>query len=304
MKWKAIPSFVEGTSHRKLEIPCQDYGNCKILFNDVIVGAVADGAGSAKFSHIGAQLAVEKAISHLETWIIKLKQKKPNWQQPIPEETAEKVFSGTLKNVVNALKKKACENDYFFNDLACTLLIFVATPDWIAAMQIGDGFIVVRPEDSQYQLLFQPDKGEYANETTFVTSSNAQSEMRVVVVTGNQKFICASTDGLERLAISFRDWKPFAGFFSPFEEGLKITNNLEQEAKDIEKWMASEEVNARTDDDKTMLLCLYDRDIQPKSNLDEQLISSTSFNTKLTTKQPDKPRFTAFLDSVKNFILP
>ncbi len=78
----------------------------------MIVGAVADGAGSAKFSHIGAQLAVKKALLHLETWIIRLKQKKPNWQQPIPEELAKKVFSGTLKNVANALKKKACENDY------------------------------------------------------------------------------------------------------------------------------------------------------------------------------------------------
>ncbi|MBN3963340.1 PP2C family serine/threonine-protein phosphatase [Nostoc sp. NMS8] len=303
MKWKAIPSFVEGTSHKKLEIPCQDYGNYKI-FNDVIVGAVADGAGSAKFSHIGAQLAVEKALLHLETWIIRLKQKKPNWQQPIPEELAKKVFSGTLKNVVNALKKKACENDYLFNDLACTLLIFVATPDWIAAMQIGDGFIVVRFEDSEYQLLFQPDKGEYANETNFVTSSSAQSEMRVVVLPGNQKFICASTDGLERLAISFRDWKPFAGFFSPFEEGLKITNNLKQEAKDIENWMASQEVNARTDDDKTMLLCLYDGDTQTINNLDKQLINSKDLNTELTTKQLSKPPLTTIIDSIKNFILP
>ena len=33
--------------------------------NDVIVGAVADGAGSAKYSDIGSKLAVETALKYL-----------------------------------------------------------------------------------------------------------------------------------------------------------------------------------------------------------------------------------------------
>ncbi|MFM7366283.1 MAG: protein phosphatase 2C domain-containing protein [Sphaerospermopsis kisseleviana] len=47
MSWKAIARFAVGTSHQEQKIPCQDYGHYRI-FNDVIVGTVADGAGSAK----------------------------------------------------------------------------------------------------------------------------------------------------------------------------------------------------------------------------------------------------------------
>ncbi|WP_338422937.1 protein phosphatase 2C domain-containing protein [Anabaena sphaerica] len=77
----------------------------------------------------------------------------------------------------------------------------MATPEWVAAMQIGDGFIVMRCQDAEYQILFKPDKGEFFNETTFVTSVNALEEMQVEVFPGKQGFICASTDGLEKVQL-------------------------------------------------------------------------------------------------------
>lgn len=293
MTWKAIARSEQGTSHIHLNMCCQDYGDYKLI-NNVIIGAVSDGAGSAKFSNIGSQIAVKTALLHLEKWLLKLKQKQPNlkWQKPIPEDKARKVFSGTLKYVVNALNEKLNKN-CSLKDLACTLLVFIATPDWIAAMQIGDGFIVVRSENLEYQLLFHPVKGEYANETTFVTSSNAQSEMQVKVLEGNQTFICASTDGLERLAISFHDCKPFPGFFRPFEEGIKIANNLELEAEDIARWMVSEEVNARTDDDKTMLLCIYDGEEKLKDSSDTILtnLNNDKSEINLSRSNPLQPQY-------------
>ncbi|RUT07143.1 hypothetical protein DSM106972_024040 [Dulcicalothrix desertica PCC 7102] len=266
MGWKAIGSSVKGTSHKQGNIPCQDYSEHKVI-DDVIVGAVADGAGSAKFSNIGAKLAVKTALFHLEEFFKNLKEeKKRDLQQPIVSELAREVFREVFREILdkvkNELKAKASEQECDFNDLACTLLAFIATPDWIAAMQIGDGFIVIRAENSnEYKLFFPPDKGEYANETIFVTSKDADYKMDVLY---NPKFICASTDGLERLAINFRDWKPSSGFFKPFEEGLKITEKLEQEEEDIKKWLTSEDVNTRTDDDKTLLLCLYEGESKSK----------------------------------------
>jgi hypothetical protein len=289
----------KGTSHIQRDMCCQDYGNYKVIKN-IIIGAVSDGAGSARFSDKGAQVAVETALLRLEKWLLKLKQKQPklNWQKPIPEDKARKVFSATLKYVVNALAENVT-NDCSLNDFACTLLVFIATPDWIAAMQIGDGFIVTRSENSDYQLLFHPDKGEYANETTFVTAFNAKDEMRIKVLEGNQSFICASTDGLERLAISFQEWKPFSGFFKPFEEGIKIANILELEAKDIARWMISPEVNARTDDDKTMLLCFYEK----KKNLKG---SSNTIEINLNTDELESHTNSNknFFNTIKNLIYP
>ncbi|MEH2146175.1 protein phosphatase 2C domain-containing protein [Nostoc sp.] len=37
-------------------------------------------------------------------------------------------------------------------------------------------------QNSEYQLLFQPYKGEFINETTFITSTNAVKDMRVKVI--------------------------------------------------------------------------------------------------------------------------
>ena len=223
----------------------------------MIVGAVADGAGSLKYSDIGSKLAVKTVLKCFSD--INESPQKKVFSQPLSKKEAQKVFAKIVNQVITELQKQADEGDHSVNDLACTLLIFVATPDWLAAMQIGDGFIVLRSKDSEYQLLFQPDKGEFANETTFITSTNALKEMQVEVISQKQEFICASTDGLEKVAIRLSDWKPFPPFFKPLEEYLHESVNPKED-KYLTEFLNSERLNSRTDDDQTLLLCLFDRE--------------------------------------------
>lgn len=263
MVWKAIARSETGTSHQSQKIPCQDYSKYLIL-DDVIVGAVADGAGSAKYADDGSKLAVETVLKSLDD-VIKSPDKQGEIEtrlsQPLSELEAKPLFAKIVNRVLAELSKKASEEDYSVNELACTLLVFIATPNWLAAMQIGDGFIVLRSKNSEeYQLLFHPDKGEFANETTFITSENAIQEMQVDVIAGEQEFICASTDGLEKVAIRFQDWKAFSPFFKPFEEYLKLTPNPEENAEYLTNFLNSERLNTRTDDDKTLLLCRWERE--------------------------------------------
>ncbi|BAY17375.1 hypothetical protein NIES21_32120 [Anabaenopsis circularis NIES-21] len=276
MGWKAIACSATGTCHIDRNVPCQDYGDY-IVIDDVIVGAVADGAGSAKHSDIGSKLAVKTTLSHLYRLLRWNKRKNEDLRKPITPDIAKKTFNDTLTKVKDVLNKEVQSKGFSINDLACTLLVFCATPTWIAAMQIGDGFIVVKlKESNNYQLLFPPDKGEYANETTFVTSTNAFSRMKVDVIIGKQEFICASTDGLERLAIDFRTGEAFSGFFNPFEQGLRERDKHEEE-KSLEDWLYSEGVNARTDDDKTLLVCLYEESgLNRQSSLESQSPSQLS----------------------------
>ncbi|MBK1987568.1 protein phosphatase 2C domain-containing protein [Sphaerospermopsis aphanizomenoides BCCUSP55] len=256
MGWKAIARSATGTSHKDQKIPCQDYGNYRI-FNDVIVGAVADGAGSAKYSHIGSKVAVETVIQCFTE--INQYPDKQGLSQPLDKEEAKKVFTEIVNHVIAELKKQAENKDYSVNDLACTLLVFIATPEWVAAMQIGDGFIVMGSQDTEYQMLFKPDKGEFFNETTFVTSVNALEEMQVEVFSGKQEFICAATDGLEKVAIRFSDWQPFPPFFKPLEEYLRETEKPGCDGDNyIMEFLDSDRLNARTDDDKTLVLCLFE----------------------------------------------
>ena len=291
MNWKAIARSAIGTSHQKQEMPCQDYGSYKII-DDVIIGAVADGAGSAKYAEIGAKLAVETVLEaftaediskitasvHSESSETKNQSNSSvkSWNflgitnrngsssvaihQPLSysEQEVRQIFTKTVQKVRVTLKEQAKNNNYSVEDLACTLLAFIATPDWIAAIQIGDGFIVLRCQEEDAQLLFPPDKGEYVNETTFVTSANALEAMRVCVKQDKPEFICASTDGLERLAIRMSDWTPFTPFFQPLEQYLQETSNPEQEDEYLKSFLNSDRLNARTDDDKILLLCFYD----------------------------------------------
>ncbi|MHC5675895.1 PP2C family serine/threonine-protein phosphatase [Nostoc sp.] len=263
MNWKAVARSAIGTSHENQGIVCQDYGDYRIFHDVIIVGAVADGAGSAKHSDVGAKLAVEtvlKCFSDINESPQKEEELEPGYSKRLSKEEAEKLFATIVKKAIAKLHEQAAKENYSVNDLACTLLIFLAAPDWFAAMQIGDGFIVMRSQESEYQLLFQPDKGEFANETTFITSANAVKEMQVKVISEKQEFICASTDGLEKVAIRLSDWEPFSPFFKPLEEYLHEPVNGEEKDKYLMEFLNSERLNSRTDDDKTLLLCLFDRE--------------------------------------------
>lgn len=259
MTWKAIARSVIGVSHQQQQLPCQDYGSIHRL-DKIVMGAVADGAGSAQYSDLGAKLAVESALKFListEEW---LQQRQRSWLS-LPNtpssDLVNRLFTKTLTRVSSCLQKHATIHDYPVHELACTLITFIATPDWIAAMQIGDGFMVVRCNEEDYQLLFKPDKGEFANETTFVTSKTALDELQVRLLIGQQQFICASTDALERVAIRLSDWTPFPPFFKPLEEYLWETSQPETDDTYLMQFLESERLNDRTNDDKTLLLCLY-----------------------------------------------
>jgi hypothetical protein len=144
-----------------------------------------------------------------------------------------------------------------FPELATTLLVFITTSKWLVAMQIGDGFILIKPVGGKYELLFQPDKGEYINETTFVTSTNAVAEMQIRILAEPVEFICASTDGVEKVAINYADWQPFSPFFEPLEQYLQTT--VQPLEEDLKEFLEREDLNNRTTDDKTLLLALWPR---------------------------------------------
>lgn len=261
MAWKTITRSAIGTLHQTINLPCQDAGSDRVL-DEVVMGVVADGAGSAKYADVGAKLAVTTALDFLartEEWL--QRQRHLSWDSLVQrpsEKMAHNLFTKVVDQAVTVLHQTADRNQWDIDDLACTLIAFIATPHWLAAMQIGDGFLVVRPPDQDYRLLFQPHKGEYVNQTTFVTSETALADMQIQVLAEPQYFICAATDGLEKVAIRLSDWTAFPPFFQPLEEYLQETADPNQEDDYLVSFLASDRLNQRTDDDKTLLLCLYD----------------------------------------------
>jgi serine/threonine protein phosphatase PrpC len=261
MGWRSLSRSVIGTRHQRLNLPCQDAGGHR-SFGEVVIGAIADGAGSAPHSDIGATLAVKSTLNYwanLETWLQPTDNATwPTVQQPPSPAQIKRLFERTLAKVRHDLQQQAIQNSDDLETLACTLLGFVATPYWIAAMQIGDGFMVVSTPTQAHQILFTPDKGEFVNQTTFVTSSSAHQDIQFKVIPEPPHFICAATDAFERLAMHLPQWQPHAAFFKPLEEYLDETPIPEQDDAYIMRFLESEYLNKQTDDDKTLLLCHFD----------------------------------------------
>jgi len=261
VSWTTIARSAIGTRHQEQQLPCQDVAAVRVL-GEVAIGAVADGAGSAAYAEVGARVAVETALQYLgrtETWLQRRHFSWATLPDFPPVALLHRLFSKAAHRARQSLNRQAQAREGDLADFACTLLLFVATPDWLAAMQIGDGFIVVRSPDQPYQLLFQPDKGEFANQTSFLTSPDAIATMQVRLWADAPSFICAGTDGVERVAIRFQDWTAFPPFFEPLEAYLEEESGPEPEDTYLVNFLTSDRLNARTDDDKTLLLCRYQR---------------------------------------------
>ena len=58
------------------------------------------------------------------------------------------------------------------------------------------------------------------------------------------------------MAIRLSDLTPHAPFFDPLKTYLEQTKNPESNTQYLEQFLNSDRLNSRTNDDKTLLLCL------------------------------------------------
>lgn len=256
--WKVIARTAIGVSHQQQGHPCQDAYAYRQLEGGILLGAIADGAGSASHGAMGANLVVESSLDFLQRWHeFALRRGETRWLEKLDQPKTQRFFEHLLQRLRHDLQQRANESHCDLAALASTLLVFVAHPQGIIALQLGDGFLVIHRGDGVYQLVFTPDKGEFANETVFLTSADALQSLQVFQSTNPITFICAATDGLESVAIKRRNWSAFPPFFEPLEMYMRETPNPEQTPDYLENFLNSDRLNQRTQDDKTLLLAYY-----------------------------------------------
>lgn len=249
MKWVSILAGARGTHHRATGDHYEDCGRAIHAAPGVLVGAVADGAGSAAFSARGARLAVQTALRYL-------RDSPEDWGKISASDGKARLLSA-LRLAQRRLLAYSDDRGIKPRDLACTFILFIAAPSRLLALQVGDGFLVVKWEGaSEYSLLFPPTHGECVNETAFITDPRADLDAQTTVVEVPAQFLCASTDGLEPLAIRYCDQKPHAPFFRSFEEFAREAKQPRRARRILHDFLTSERVNARVTDDKTLLLAV------------------------------------------------
>lgn len=165
--WKAVNYEVCGRSHKKTSLPCQD----KTIFsssNNVDIIALADGAGSAKLSHYGAETVIKAASEFVSN----------NFDTLISNEDGKQVKIEILNYLLDSLKSKSVELLCDLKELASTFLMVAVKEDKFLISHIGDG-VIGYLKSGELKIASKPENGEFANTTTFVTSKDAISTMKL-----------------------------------------------------------------------------------------------------------------------------
>lgn len=246
-----VRASVAGTSHRATGTPCQDASDAALIAGPggtTLVLACADGAGSARLSHEGAPVACAAVLKDVRASLE---------HHPLRAATRETV-AAWFRCVPAAVAGRAAELGASARDLACTLLLAVVGPDAAVFAQIGDGAIVVdAPEPVGYAPACWPQAGEYANMTYFATEPDALPRFDVVFVEDRPiDEVALFTDGLQGLALRFEARAAHAPFFRPMFAQLRAQppGDAGALAAGLRAFLDSPRINARTDDDKTLVL--------------------------------------------------
>jgi hypothetical protein len=245
--WKLLFQSVQGVGHRRTGEPCQDC--CRVRLQQsrgetVLVLVCADGAGSATHAAVGARRTC--------AGIIQLVRADLREGLPVAHIDRDTAQSWCLRQR-RQLQVEADRLEIGLRELACTLLLAVVGETAAAFVQIGDGVMVVARDDS-WEAVFWPQSGEYANTTNFITDPEWAEHLAFAHRPARLNELAVLTDGLQTLALSFAGRAVHGPFFRPMFQRLRCATPGEGLPRALRQFIDSEPVNARTDDDKTLIL--------------------------------------------------
>lgn len=182
-----VAASKRGRSHAQEGKPRDDHFRMEHMDNGWYIMAVADGAGSAKFSRQGSTIACNESVSFCMS---KLGQSKAfedainNYGnlQNTTEEEARKVVGNYIYDIVGtaafkahkAIQAEAALTKLPIKYYATTLLLTICKKfdfGWfVASFWVGDGAICLYDREKHIvKILGIPDEGEYAGQTRFLT---------------------------------------------------------------------------------------------------------------------------------------
>ncbi len=242
--WSVVGASVAGSGHVRKGRPCEDAHGYRTLADGTLLLAVADGAGSAPRAEEGSRLAVAAGLAALE--------RRLEEQRPLEDFAWEDLLREALDNARAALLAEAGQAS--LDDFATTLLLASISESTLATLQVGDGAIVCRETGGVLRVLTPVKTEEFVNVTRFITGSGYQEDaLCTVLLAADVDGLALFTDGLQYLAIEYPQNEAFAPFFRPL---FSFAERAGGDATDLEATLRSEEVENRTDDDKTMLLAV------------------------------------------------
>ena len=242
--WRGVGASICGTSHQTGGIPCQDAHYWQVSYGDVLVAAVADGAGSAQLAEVGAEIAAKSAV---EAFCAEGKVSGD-------DKGIRSSLNDALKEAQKAVRAEAAARQVDVSQLATTLILVVATSELVGAAQVGDGIAVVQDRDGNVLGITTPESGEHVNETTFLNSRRNLKHAQFKVWRGTPTHVAILSDGLQRLALKMPSGVPHGPFFAPLFNFVSNTPESTQAQEQLELFMSSPRITDNTTDDLTLVL--------------------------------------------------
>lgn len=259
--WKYAFASEIGTSHISSETVKQDA--CKveeanINETDYLFAAVADGAGSAKYSDSSSNYICKLFIKKMKSWLSK------NELTALNRDVILSWFVQFQKVIARAVKIYHLETS---REFATTILFVVLSNKGNIFVQIGDG-IIAKGNSSDLNCIFLPQNGEYINTTFFATDKNISERFMFEFNTENIERVILHTDGIELISFDFSNMKPHIRFFNPIFNELESCNEYgfcEETSEFLSGFLNCERVNQKTDDDKTLVIISNTKEINEQA---------------------------------------
>ncbi|MDX1951610.1 MAG: PP2C family serine/threonine-protein phosphatase [Verrucomicrobiota bacterium] len=251
-EWRAFACSVQGKSHAKRNEPCQDAHAFTVL-EGILIFVVADGAGSASMGEVGAKIAASTACEAVARTIPSTQRDEEAWRKTI----MDAVTTARDRMITEAESKGGLLREY-----ACTLMVGVCGLDFITGAQVGDGAIIYLDAEGTGECLIPPSSGEYINETNFLTAERALELISFKYIKKDVRKVAAFSDGLQMLGLKMKEGKPHLPFFIPLFNFLAAVGDIESAKRDLQNFLSSDKISARTDDDLTLFLAVLGRPLE------------------------------------------
>ena len=221
LRWMGASAAQAGRRHVEHGERCEDVALVSID-DDVAVIVVSDGAGSARYSAEGAAVVAQTTVDLLR--------RMPPWIDVDAVKVA--ILTACLAEVNRQASILGCE----VRELAATLAFVAANQERFVAGNLGDGLVVAAPWDGTGiggpHVLIGQDRGEFVNETVFLTSAEAIGRLSVVQgqVDSYDGFAVMSDGAADRL------FRRSDGTIAPLVDRL-FSSFEDMTSNNVDKWL-------------------------------------------------------------------
>ena len=228
MKFAYHAVSIPGNGHIRTERPCQDSSGVWCDHRPCLV--VCDGRGSASHSHYGARAAVEAFRSQcavMEDLLAAILDGE-NWNDNRWNRFCDLMIRTVCQKKIELAEKfDLTEKEFDF-----TIAFAVWGKERCGFFQVGDGAITVR-ENGECYSIFEPDKGEFDNQTTFLRyGDELKKEYHSrLIASCDIDGIAITSDGPEYLMFQLPSMIPGPIFNKMFDD-LKTGNLRRQDILD------------------------------------------------------------------------